>query len=106
MNNAGGIALTSHASGDGNMWESVEVLNEIPLNGLALEQVKRRGAEEPEDDVDEVGPPEDSQLRPAHQKQTFIEEEQCHLDAGKEAAHENHGDPDVLFSFNIVSQLR
>lgn len=57
------------------MRESFVVLNEVPLYGLALEQVEGGAAEEPKDDINEVGPPEDAQLRVAYQEQTFIKVE-------------------------------
>lgn len=68
----------------------------IKLDRPALKNVKPCRPEEPQDGIDHVGPPGDSQPFLVDQEQTAIEEEKRKLDARECWAYEHHTQPDML----------
>ena len=76
---------------------AVVVLQPIPLDGPALEEIKPRRTKHPEHDVGQVDPPSDAQPLLVHKEEAAIEEKERELDSGEGRTGEDHGDPDMLY---------
>lgn len=95
MPNGGGVALAL----DRRRWLNMVPLvvpHPIPLDGPALEDVESCCSEEPEHDVDQVGPPGYAQPFLVDEEEAAVEEEERELDEGEGGAGEYHAYPDML----------
>lgn len=95
MCNGGSIALAILCDRWSNV-VSLIVPCPIPLDRPALKDIKSCRPERPQDDIDHVGPPGDTQPFLIDQKQAAVEEEKRELDEGESRAYEYHTQPDML----------
>ena len=93
MPNGGGFALAHLCRS--NMIALV-VPCPIPLDRPALKDVETCCPEEPQNDIEHVGPPSDVQPFLVDQKQTAVEEEERKFDEGEGRAYKHHAQPDML----------